>query len=124
MKILPDILDRHGVKLHQLTPNSFIQLSKFFFATRTCSGRADVDGFVRFFELHIQKQKVQYEGNSTVYENHFGCATFATRRKNSKKQIERVELSQAHKNKWDDDWLSYWFYVKVDMPRGSHFIQQ
>ena len=93
--------------MHQLTPNSFIQLSKFFFATRTCGAKADVDGFVRFFELHIQKQRVQYENDPTVYENHFGYATFATRRKNSKKQVERIELSKAHKNKWDDDWLSY-----------------
>lgn len=52
-KTLSKILDRYGAKLHQLTPNSFIVLSKFYWVQRTFGGAIDVEGFARLFELHI-----------------------------------------------------------------------
>jgi hypothetical protein len=42
--ILPAILDRFSVKIHQLSPNSFLELSKFFWIKKTfrCTFGADV----------------------------------------------------------------------------------
>lgn len=49
----------------------------------------------------------------------YGCCTFTTQRKNKSKKIARVELSLAQRNRWDDDWLQYWFYIKIDMSNAS-----
>lgn len=86
---------------------------------RTFGGCIDVDGFTRLYDLRIQKKKVTFEGEDGTFENHFGCCTFATRRKNEKKNIPRIELSFAQKNKWEDDWLGHWFYVKTEMAGSS-----
>src|SRR5688572_20180519 len=37
------------------------------------------------------------------------------RQKNDKRNLPRVELTFAQRNKWDDAWLTHWFYVKVEM---------
>ena len=39
------------------------------------------------------------------------------RKNNKKAKLELVELSTAHKNKWEDDWVKYWFYAKVKFPK-------
>lgn len=54
--MLPEILDHYNVKLHQLTPNSMVQLSKYFWGVRTFGGEVDLDTFARFNELHFQKK--------------------------------------------------------------------
>lgn len=58
---------------------------------------------------------MKFEGDEKVYKNHFGCCTFATRRKNKRRNIPRLELSFAQKNKWEDDWLGHWFYARVEI---------
>jgi hypothetical protein len=42
--VLPVILDKFSVKIHQLSPNSFLELSKFFWIMKTfrCNFGADV----------------------------------------------------------------------------------
>jgi hypothetical protein len=35
--VLPSILEKFDVKIHQLTPNSFLELSKFFWIRRPSS---------------------------------------------------------------------------------------
>ena len=39
------ILERFGLKLHQLTPNAIGQLSKFFWAVKTFGGPINADAF-------------------------------------------------------------------------------
>jgi hypothetical protein len=33
--------------------------------------------------------------------------------------VNRIELSPCYKNKWDHDWLQYWFYVDIRAPGCS-----
>jgi hypothetical protein len=49
--LLPSILDKFSMKIHQLTPNSFLELSKFFWIMKTFKCIASADVFTRLFEL-------------------------------------------------------------------------
>jgi hypothetical protein len=53
--ILPSILERFSMKIHQLSPNSFLELSKFFWIMKTfrCTFGADI--FAHLFDLVIEK---------------------------------------------------------------------
>jgi hypothetical protein len=53
--LLPAILDKFSVKIHQLTPNSFSELSKFIWIMKTFKCTADAHIFARLFELVIEK---------------------------------------------------------------------
>lgn len=35
------------------------------------------------------------------------------RRGNKKSGLRRVEIAHAQKNKWEDDWVQYWFYAMI-----------
>ena len=50
--VVPEILSRFKMKIHQLTPNAIVQLSKFFWAVRTFAGPVSVHTFCRLYELH------------------------------------------------------------------------
>jgi hypothetical protein len=73
------ILDKFSVKIHQLSPNSFLELSKFFWIMRTfrCNFCADV--FARLFELVIEPGIIKLS-NGQYRESHFSCYTFNTHR--------------------------------------------
>ena len=60
--IVPQLLAPFNPKLHHLTPNAMVQLSKFIWAVRTFGGVVYVDCFCRLYELHCQGQKVFEEG--------------------------------------------------------------
>jgi dimeric dUTPase (all-alpha-NTP-PPase superfamily) len=47
-----EILLKYRVQLHQLTPNAVAQLSKYFWAVMSFSGKPSSDGFVKHYELH------------------------------------------------------------------------
>ena len=34
--------------------------------------------------------------------------------------MERIELSTSQKNKWEDDWVKYWFYAQIES--GLNFL--
>ena len=51
---VPEILARFKVKIHQLMPNAFVMLSKFFWAMKSFRGPISVDTFYRLYELHPQ----------------------------------------------------------------------
>jgi hypothetical protein len=53
--VLSTILDRFSVKIHQLSPNSFLELSKLFWIMRTFRCTFDADIFACLFELVIEK---------------------------------------------------------------------
>ena len=105
--VLPEILARFKVKIHQLTPNAIVQLSKFFWAVKTIRGPVSVDGFCRLYELHPQGCKVRFEDEDEVFSAQSGCCTFVARRSNKTLKIDRVEISHCQKNRWDDDWAQY-----------------
>jgi hypothetical protein len=80
--------------------------------TFNCVISADV--FARLFELHIKRKAIKLDDDK-LYEAHYGCCTFNTHHKNASQKIERIQLAPCINNKWPDDWLQHWFYVKVDM---------
>ena len=41
--VFPKILARFGLRMHHLTPNAIVQLSKFFWAVKTFDGPINVD---------------------------------------------------------------------------------
>jgi len=48
----PKILARFGLRMHHLTPNAIVQLSKFFWAVRNFEGPVNVDTFCRLYDMH------------------------------------------------------------------------
>jgi hypothetical protein len=94
--ILPAILDTFSVKIHQLSPNSFLEVSKFIWIMKTfgCNFRADV--FARFFELVIVPDVIKVDDDQ-FYEAHYTCCTFNTRRQNTRRRITRIQITPCCK---------------------------
>jgi hypothetical protein len=84
--ILPSTLGKFFVKIHQLSPNSFLKLLKFFWIMKTfrCTFGADI--FTRLFELVIEKDVLKLD-DGQYYEAHYACCTFNTRLQNSRKGL-------------------------------------
>jgi hypothetical protein len=72
--VLPTILDRFSVKIHQLSSNSFLELSKFFWIMKTfrCTFGADI--FARLFEIFIEKDILKLD-DGHYYEVHYAPST-------------------------------------------------
>jgi hypothetical protein len=80
--LLPAILDKFSVKIHQLSPNSFLELSKFFWIMKTFRCNFGADVFTRLFELVIEKDIIKLD-DGQYYKAHYTCCTFNTRRQNT-----------------------------------------
>jgi hypothetical protein len=80
--ILPAILDAFSVKIHQLSPNSFLEVSKFIWIMKTFDCNFAVDAFARFFELVIVPDVIKVD-DGHFYEARYTCYTFNTRRQNT-----------------------------------------
>jgi hypothetical protein len=80
------ILDKFPVKIHQLSPSSFLELSKFFWVMRTFRRNFGADVFARLFELVIEPDIIKLDDDQH-YEAHYTCCTFNTRRKNTRKGL-------------------------------------
>jgi hypothetical protein len=107
-------LDAFLVKIHQLSPTSFLEVSKFIWIMKTFRRNLSVDAFARFFELVIVPDVIKVD-DGQFYEAQHACCTFNTRRQNTRKGITRIQIAPCCKTNLTDDWSSYWFYVKVDM---------
>jgi hypothetical protein len=107
-------LDAFSVKIHQLSPTSFLEVSKFIWIMKTFGHNLSVDAFARFFELVIVPDVIKVN-DGQYYEAQHACCTFNTRRQNTRKWITRIQIAPCCKTNLTDDWNSYWFYVKVDM---------
>jgi hypothetical protein len=114
--ILPAILDAFSVKIHQLSPTSFLEMSKFIWIMKTFGRNLSVDAFARFFELVIVPDVIKVD-DGQFYEDQYACCTFNTRRQNTRKGITRIQIAPCSKTNLTDDWNSYWFYVKVGMSK-------
>jgi hypothetical protein len=77
-----------------------------------CNFNADV--FARFFELVIMQDVIKLS-DGQYYEAHYTCCIFNTRRQNTRKGLTRIQIAPCCKINFTEDWISYWFYVKVDM---------
>jgi hypothetical protein len=112
--VLLVILDAFSVKIHQLSPTSFLEVSKFIWIMKTFGCNLSANAFARFFELVIVQDVIKVD-NGQFYEAHYTCYTFNTRRQNTGKGITRIQIAPCCKTNFTADWSSYWFYVKVDM---------
>jgi hypothetical protein len=116
--VLPAILDAFSVKIHQLSPTSFLEVSKFIWILKTFGCNPSVDAFARFYELVIIPEVVK--GNDgQFYHSQHACCTFNTRRQNTRKGITRIQIAPCCKSNLTDDWRSHWFYLKVNMSKLS-----
>jgi hypothetical protein len=77
--LLPAILDKFSVRIHQLSPNSFLELSKFFWIMKTFRCNFSADVFARLFELVIEPGIIKLNYGQ-YYESHYSCCTFNTHR--------------------------------------------
>jgi hypothetical protein len=108
-KKFADILAAYSIQIHQLTPNSILQVLKFLWACRTFAGDNDVETFVHHFEIHWARKLITVDDEEK--EAQYGCCTFQTRHPG--KNQAPVELVPAYKNKWANRWTSYWFYAPI-----------
>jgi hypothetical protein len=76
--LLPAILDKFSVRIHQLSPNSFLEVSKFLLIMKTFACNFSADVFARFFELVIMPDVIKLN-DGQFYEAHYTCCTFNTR---------------------------------------------
>jgi hypothetical protein len=114
--VLPVILNAFSMKIHQLSPTSFLKVSKFIWIMKTFGCNLSADAFARFFELVIGPDVIKVD-NGQFYEAHYACCTFNTRRQNTRRGITRIQIAPYCKTNLTDDWSSYWFYVKADMSK-------
>jgi hypothetical protein len=92
--ILVAILDKFSVKIHQLSLNSFLVLSKFFWVIKTLRCNFSADVFARFFELVIEPGIIKLS-DGQYYESHYSCCTFNTRRQSTRRGLTRFRLRLA-----------------------------
>lgn len=59
---------------------------------------------------------MKFVANPEKFDAQLGCCSFVASHENKKKKIERIELLFSQKNKWEEDWPRYWFYVKIGLP--------
>ncbi|TVU50689.1 hypothetical protein EJB05_02069, partial [Eragrostis curvula] len=114
--ILQRVLTAYGIQIHHLTPNAFVQLSKFIWAVRTFNAKVNYEAFLRFFSCHLQNKKVYYDNDVLLLQ--YGVYTFQPRSFSKKSKLEKVALVTASRNRWDNDWVDYWFYAEV--PEGEN----
>jgi hypothetical protein len=108
-KKFADILAAYNVQIHQLTPNSIHQVLKVLWACRTFAGDNDIETFVRHFEINSARKVITVEDEEK--EAQYGCCTFQTWRADKNQTL--VELAPTYKNKWANQWTSYWFYAPI-----------
>jgi hypothetical protein len=102
------------VKIHQLSSNSFLEVSKFLWIMKTFGCNFSADVFARLFELVIVPDVIKLN-DGQYYEAHYTSCTFNTRKQNTRKGLTRIQIAPCCKTNFAKDWSSYWFYVKIDM---------
>jgi hypothetical protein len=90
--IPPAILDAFSVKIHQLSPTSFQEMSKFIWIMKTFGCNLSVDAFARVFELVIVPDVIKVD-DGQFYEAHHACCTFNTQRQNTRRGITRIQIA-------------------------------
>jgi hypothetical protein len=104
--ILPTILDAFSVKIHQLSPTSFLEMSKFIWIMKAFGCNLSVDAFARFYELVIVPDVIKVSDGQFYQAQHARC-TINTRRQNTRKGITRIQIAHCCKTNLTDNWNSY-----------------
>jgi hypothetical protein len=60
--LLSNILLKFQVQLHQLTPNTIVELSKYIWAVMSFGDIPSTDGFAKRYEMHYQPRKMEVDG--------------------------------------------------------------
>jgi hypothetical protein len=68
--VLPAILDAFSVKIHQLSPTSFLEVLKFIWILKTFGCSPSIDAFTRFYELVIIPEVVKGEDEQFYHSQH------------------------------------------------------
>jgi hypothetical protein len=97
--LLPAILDKFSVKIHQLSPSSFLELSKFFWVMKTFGCNFSADVFARLFELVIVSDIIKLN-DGRYYEAHY---TLNTRRQNTRRGLTRIQIAPCCKTNFAKD---------------------
>jgi hypothetical protein len=80
--ILLAILDSFSVKIHQLSPTSFLEISKFIWIMKTFGCNLNVHASARFYELVIIPEIIKGTDGQFYHTQH-ACCTFNTRHQNT-----------------------------------------
>jgi hypothetical protein len=107
--VLSDILLKFQVQLHQLTPNTIGQLSKYNWAVASFDGVPSADGFSKWYELHYQPKKMSVHRVEVLVQ--YGCINFHAKHYGG----HGARLTVAVKNKWSRGWTWDWFYCMVPL---------
>jgi hypothetical protein len=102
------------VKIHQLSPTSFLEISKFIWIMKTFGCNLSVHAFARFYELVIISEVIK-GSDGQFYHTQHACCTFNTRRQNTRKGITRIQIAPCCKSNLTEGWNYHWFYLKVNM---------
>ncbi|TVU01624.1 hypothetical protein EJB05_52927, partial [Eragrostis curvula] len=113
---LERVLERYSIKILHLTPNAFVQLSKFIWAVRSQNAKLSSDAFICFYSCHLQNKKVPFDDD--VFHSQYGLCTFQPRYFGRRSKVKKVALIPAQKNRWGE-WMDYWFYAKVPREQGD-----
>jgi hypothetical protein len=108
--LLAEILLKFQVQIHQLTPNSMVQLSKYICTVLSFRGIPSAQGFVKWYKLHYQPWKIDVDGIELLLQ--YSCLNFQ-----AKHGGQRAKLTVAMKNKWSRAWTQVWFCCKVPLIR-------
>jgi hypothetical protein len=68
--VLPAILDAFSVKIHQLSPTSFLEISKFIWIMKTFGCNLGAGAFARFFELVIMPDVIKVDDGQFYEAQH------------------------------------------------------
>jgi hypothetical protein len=104
--MLISILDKYLVKIHQLSPNSFLELSKFFWIMRTFRCNFSADVFARLFELVIEPRIIKLS-DGQCRESQFSWCTFNTRRQNMRRGLTWTKIAPCCRTNFTKDWNLY-----------------
>jgi hypothetical protein len=78
--VLVDILLKFHVHIHQLTPNSIVQLSKYIWVVTSFGGVPSAEGFAKRYELYYQPRKIEVDG--VEMQGQYRCFNFNAKHRN------------------------------------------
>lgn len=88
------VLVSFKLRLHHLTPNGILTLSKFCYACETYGSDLDLDTFCAYYELQCQPKRGRVDGVDVEYQ--YGSCAFMAKRS---QKDGGLEISFAQKNK-------------------------
>jgi hypothetical protein len=75
--VVLDMLLKFQVQLHQVTPNTIGQVSKYIWVVDSFGGVPSADGFTKRYEIHYQSKKMTIDGAEVQAQ--YGCINFHTK---------------------------------------------